>query len=560
MTVSKPNAATGEDAVWWRDAVIYEVYLPSFADGNGDGYGDLAGLRSRLGYLRDLGVDALWITPWYPSPMVDGAYDVADYRDINPLFGDLVEAEKLIVEAHGLGLRVIPDIVPNHTSDQHVWFQAALAAGAGSPERDRYIFRPGRGAAGELPPNNWPSRFGGSAWRRITEADGRAGEWYLHLYAPEQPDLNWNNPEVRAEFRDILRFWFDRGIDGFRIDVAHGNVKQDGLPDVAPDADEARDGSHPYRDQDGLQEIFAEWRKVADEYDGDRTFVAEAWVPSTDRLARYVRQGQLHTAFNFNFLRTAWEPKALRAVIDDTLESLSAVGAPPTWVLSNHDVVRHVSRFGRSPQGWGNGQRYVIKGPLDLELGRKRARAAAMLTQALPGGCYVYQGDELGLAEVEDLPDAALRDPIWENSGRTSRGRDGCRVPLPWSGAAAPFGFSPSGAHASTWLPQPASWAGITVADQSDEPDSMLNFYRAMLKIRKAVPALGDGALRWNESPGDVLDFSRQPGFRCVVNLSERDLPLPEDSEILLSSSGLKNAMLPPDVAVWLAVSTSAMA
>ncbi|MFT3875877.1 MAG: glycoside hydrolase family 13 protein [Propioniciclava sp.] len=536
---------------WWRDAVIYQVYLQSFADGNGDGYGDLAGLRSRLPYLRDLGVDAIWITPWYRSPMVDNGYDVADYRDIDPAFGTREEAEQLVAEAHALGLRVLPDIVPNHTSDQHAWFQAALAAGPGSPERARYLFRPGRGADGELPPNNWPSRFGGPAWERVIEADGRPGEWYLHLYAPEQPDLNWANPEVHAEFRDILRFWFDRGIDGFRIDVAHGNIKQEGLPDVQPGADEARDGSHPYRDQDGLQEIFAEWRSVADEYDGDRTFVAEAWVPSTDRLARYVQPGKLHTAFNFNFLRTPWEPVALRAVIDDTLDSLGAVGAPSTWVLSNHDVVRHVSRFGRPPKGWGNGGYYAIEGPLDLELGRRRARAAALLTLALPGGCYIYQGDELGLAEVEDLPEDALRDPIWENTGHTRRGRDGCRVPLPWSGDRAPYGFG-TAAPASPWLPQPSDWAGHTVADQAGDPGSTLELYRAALSIRRSHPALGDGTMAWNESGAEILDFSRAPGFRCILNFSGRDLSLPGDATVLLSSVPLTGHALPPDAAVWL--------
>ncbi|WP_415082372.1 glycoside hydrolase family 13 protein [Micropruina sp.] len=536
---------------WWRDAVIYQVYLPSFADGDGDGFGDIEGLRSRLPYLRELGVDALWITPWYRSPMVDGGYDVADFRAIDPRFGTLSEAEQLIGDAHALGLRVIPDIVPNHTSDQHAWFQAALRAGPGSPERDRYIFRPGRGRDGELPPNNWPSRFGGPAWQRVTEPDGSPGEWYLHLYAPEQPDVNWANPEVRAEFRDILRFWFDRGIDGFRIDVAHGNIKQQGLPDIMPGADEATDGSHPYRDHEGLQELFAEWRQVADEYDGDRTFVAELWLPSTERMARHLRPGLLHTAFNFNFLRTAWEPTALRAVIDDTMTSLDAVGAPATWVLSNHDVTRHVSRFGRPPKGWGNGAHYVIEGPLDGELGRRRARAAAMLTLALPGGCYVYQGDELGLAEVEDLPEAALRDPVWTNSGHTRRGRDGCRVPLPWSGDRSPYGFSAAGAE-SPWLPQPACWAGHTVADQDGDPASHLELYRTGLRIRRSHPALGDGSMTWNESAPGVLDFSRARGFRCILNFADDDVPLPPTGEVLLSSVTLTGRFLPPDSAVWL--------
>lgn len=540
-----------EGSPWWRDAVIYQVYLRSFADGDGDGIGDLAGLRGRLPHLRDLGVDALWITPWYPSPMVDGGYDVADFRDIDPVFGTLAEAEQLIVEAHRHGLAVIPDIVPNHTSDRHPWFTAALAAGPGSPERARYLFRPGRGADGSLPPNNWPSRFGGPAWRRVTEPDGRPGEWYLHLYAPEQPDLNWANPQVRAEFEDVLRFWFDRGVDGFRIDVAHGMVKHPDLPDVAPDADEATDGSHPYRDRDELQEIFRSWRAVADAYPGDRTFVAEAWVPSPVRLARYVQPGRLHTAFNFGFLRTAWEPAALRASIEETVHALGAVGAPPTWVLSNHDVPRHVSRFGRPPQGWANGERYRIRSSLDLELGRRRARAAALLLLALPGGAYIYQGEELGLAEVEDLPEAALQDPIWTQSGHTERGRDGCRVPLPWSGAAPPFGFGPPGA-ADPWLPQPPDWAGHTARDQQDDPISVLALYRAALRLRRELPALGDGDLSWHDSGPEVLDLSREPGFRCLLNFSRRDVPLPA-GRVLLASAVLRDGRLPPDAGVWLA-------
>ena len=555
---------------WWRDAVIYQVYLPSFADGNGDGHGDLAGLRSRLPYLHDLGVDALWITPWYPSPMKDHGYDVADYRDINPLFGTLAEAEQLITEAHEFGIRIIPDIVPNHTSDQHPWFQEALAAGPGSPERARYIFRPGRGKNGELPPNNWPSRFGGIAWERVIEADGEPGEWYLHLYTVEQPDLNWDNPEVREEFESILRFWFDRGIDGFRIDVAHGNIKDPELPDVDSPFLTQTDGSHPYCDRDAVHDIYTRWRTIADEYDGDRTFVAEAWVPSSERLARYVAPGQLHTAFNFNFLRTAWEPVGLRAAIDDTLESLGTVGAPATWVLSNHDVVRHVSRFGRPPKGWANGTRYQVEGPLDLELGQRRARCAALLTLSLPGGCYVYQGEELGLAEVEDIPEDQLQDPIWENSGHTERGRDGCRVPLPWSGGEPPYGFSrrvggvSSGGSSSTgssspqspsepWLPQPASWAGHTAADQAEDPDSMLTFYRNALRIRRQQEALGDGALTWNDAPDGVLDFSREPGFRCVLNFSDHEVPLPEKGQVLISTMDLDGRSLPPDAAVWLA-------
>ncbi|WP_027934292.1 glycoside hydrolase family 13 protein [Amycolatopsis thermoflava] len=502
---------------WWRDAVIYQVYIRSFADGTGDGVGDLVGLRAKLPYLSGLGVDALWITPWYPSPMADGGYDVADYRDIDPVFGTLADAEALIDEAHRHGLRIIVDIVPNHTSDRHPWFQAALAAGRGSPERDRYVFRD--------EPNDWRSVFGGSAWTRVDD-----GQWYLHLFDPAQPDLNWDHPEVRAEFLDVLRFWLDRGVDGFRIDVAHGMVKDPALPDLGLDHEglvEPPDRSdHPHWDRPGVHEIFRSWRELARHYGDDRIFVAEAWVDSPRRLARYVRPDELHTAFNFDFLRCPWDAAKLRSVIDSSIAALAAVGAPATWVLSNHDVKRHVTRYGG---------------------GLPRARAALLLMLALPGGAYLYQGEELGLEEVEDLPEEVLQDPTWERSGHTKRGRDGCRVPLPWSGSEPPFGFSAG----TPWLPQPAHWAAKTVAAQEDDPDSMLCLYRDALRIRKEHPALGDGELSWLDSAPDVLAFRREPGVVCVVNLGSAPVALPPHRKILLASAEPADE-LAPDSAVWL--------
>ncbi|HZE34259.1 MAG TPA: glycoside hydrolase family 13 protein [Actinoallomurus sp.] len=538
-----------DSAPWWRSAVIYQIYIRSFADLSGDGVGDIAGIRSRLPYLRALGVDAIWITPWYPSPMVDAGYDVADYTGIDPVFGTIEDGEALIGEAHDHGLRVVLDIVPNHTSDKHVWFEAALAAGPGSPERDRYVFRPGKGEAGELPPNDWRSTFGGSAWTRVPD-----GEWYLHLFAEAQPDLNWENPGVRQDFEKVLAFWFDRGVDGFRIDVAHGLIKQEGLPDAGEAGDvleptERED--HPHWDRDGVHEIYREWRKVADRYDGDRTFTAEAWVSGPERLARYVRPGELQTAFNFDYLRAPWEASTLREVIDTSLDALGSVGAPATWVLSNHDVVRHVTRYGRANTE-GRGPRADTAEPLDLALGVRRARAAALLMLALPGGAYVYQGEELGLAEVEDIPEEFLQDPVWERSGHTSRGRDGCRVPLPWSGDAPPFGFSPDGA--TTWLPQPKAWEDLTAAAQENDPGSMLELYRAALRLRHGHPALGDGDLRWHETPEGVLVFSRTPGFVCAVNLSGEPYALPAHTGVLLASGSLDGDTLPNDTAAWLTV------
>ncbi|MFF3818454.1 glycoside hydrolase family 13 protein [Streptomyces bluensis] len=539
---------------WWRSAVIYQVYIRSFADGNGDGIGDITGLRSHLPYLKSLGVDALWINPWYKSPMADGGYDVADYRAIDPLFGTLADAEQLIADAHRHGIRIIPDIVPNHTSDQHVWFQAALASGRGSPERARYIFRPGRGPDGAQPPNNWVSCFGGPAWTRLPD-----GDWYLHLFAPEQPDLNWQHPDIAAEFESILRFWFNRGVDGFRVDVAHGLAKDPELPDLphtlTGETDRARLGhvEHPHWDRDDVHAIYRTWRKVADEFDGDLAFVAEAWADTPERLAAYVRPGGLHTAFNFDFLMASWDAKDLRAAIDDSLAMLDGVGAPATWVLSNHDVMRHASRYARrTVKPWVPNVPYLPEGPADLELGTRRARAAALLMFALPGGAYIYQGDELGLPEVEDLPEAVRQDPIWERSGHTNPGRDGCRIPIPWSGPVAPFGFSPADASAAPWLPQPADWNERSVEAQTGDDTSMLELYRTALRIRRDHPALGDGTMTWHDTPAGVLAFHRQPGLTCVVNLSDEPYQLPEHAAILLASGPVENALLAPDQAAWL--------
>jgi alpha-glucosidase len=523
----------------------------SFSDGNGDGVGDLAGVRERLPYLRDLGIDAIWFTPWYPSPMADGGYDVADYRDIDPVFGTLRDAEELIDEAAALGLRIIVDIVPNHSSDRHRWFREALAAGPGSAERDRFWFRRGRGADGELPPNNWSSIFGGSAWTRTQNADGTPGEWYLHLFAPEQPDLNWDNDEVRREHEDVLRFWFDRGVAGVRIDSAALLLKDPALPDL----DEAADGSpHPFIDRDELHDVYRSWRALADAYPGDRTLIGEIWLPDVERFARYLRPDEMHTAFNFGFLACSWDASRLRECIDSTLAAHAPVGAPATWVLSNHDVTRHVTRYGREDTTFKFSAKTRDIPAVDLELGTRRARAAAMLTLALPGAVYIYQGEELGLPEVEDLPDGVLRDPIFLRSGGKDPGRDGCRVPLPWSGDEAPFGFSLAGASAAPWLPQPDAWRNYTAALQEQLAGSMLTLYRQALRIRRAKPELGDGSLRWLEAPAGVLAFARGGRFVCVLNLSPATVVLPPHERVLLSSLPLTDDLLPQDAAAWLCV------
>ncbi len=537
---------------WWRDAVIYEVYLRSFADSDGDGNGDLGGLRDHLNYLADLGVDALWITPWYPSPFADGGYDVSDYRDIHPMFGTLADADAVLDEAHRLGIRLIIDLVVNHTSDQHPWFQRALRARPGSPDRDRYFFRDGRGAGGELPPNNWISAFGGSAWTRVTQPDGTPGQWYLHLFAPEQPDLNLRNAGVVEDIDDVLRFWFDRGVDGVRIDAAPALAKAEGLPDadygdVALFVASQWQGN-PHWDVDDVHTVLRHWRHIGDGYPGDRVFVAEAVVNGAERLTRYLRPDEMHTAFNFQFLKAGWNP-GLRAVIDESIAALASVGAPATWVLGSHDETRLVTRYGRRITG----ARHIADeqgAPSDLALGTRRARAALLLMLALPGGAYVYQGDELGLPDADDIPEDLLQDPIWGRSGHTIRGRDGCRVPLPWAGDHPPFGFSPDGVR--TWLPQPEQWRSLTVEAESKDGDSVLTLYRDALRIRRAQPGFHSDRFAWRDSRAEVLDFERGDGVRCVVNLSGADLRLDAPAELLLASAPLERGILPADTAAWL--------
>jgi alpha-glucosidase len=535
----------------------------SFADGNGDGIGDLAGVRAHLSYLAGLGIDAIWFNPWYPSPMSDAGYDISDYRDIEPAFGALADADAVIAEAHALGIRIIIDIVPNHASDQHPWFQAALAAAPGSPEREQFWFRPGRGEHGELPPNGWQSIFGGPAWTRVTNQGGSAGEWYLHLFAPEQPDFNWANPVVRAEFEDVLRFWFDRGADGVRIDSAGLLTKDPALPDVAADAPPGP--SHPFSDRDDVHEIYKSWRALADEYSG-RVLIGEIWIPDAARLARYVSPGELHTVFNFPYLSCPWDAVQLRAVIDHSLALNLAAGAPATWVLSNHDVDRIVSRLGRPDTAFSLAERpYFHSLPVDLALGTRRARAAALLTLALPGSVYIYQGEELGLGEVQDIPDERRQDPIWPRTGGADPGRDGSRVPLPWSGNEPPFGFSPPGAAAAPWLPQPKEWRDLTVAAETANPESVLQLYREALRIRRSDAAFGDTPLAWQHAPDGVLAFDRDPAsgpdageprvsVRCVANLSAVPVELPPHTSVLLTSGPLDGGLLPPDTTAWLRI------
>ncbi|MFJ1746634.1 alpha-amylase family glycosyl hydrolase [Streptomyces sp. NPDC088116] len=554
--LAAPLTGTSDDAPghprtgWWQDAVIYQVYPRSFADGDGDGMGDLDGVRRRLPYLRDLGVDAVWLSPFYASPQADAGYDVADYRAIDPMFGTLLDADALIRDAHELGLRIIVDLVPNHSSEEHEWFKRALREGPGSALRERYHFLPGKGADGELPPNDWESIFGGPAWTRTTDPDGTPGDWYLHLFAPEQPDFNWDHPAVADEFRSILRFWLDMGVDGFRVDVAHGLVKAPGLPDLGP-AGQVRllgggDGATPFFDQDGVHEIYRQWRTILDEYPGDRIAVAEAWTPTVERTAHYVRPDELHQAFNFQYLSTSWDGPALREVIEVSLAAMRPVGAPATWVLSNHDVTRHATRFA-GPPGCGTQTREAG----DRELGLRRARAATLLMLALPGSAYIYQGEELGLPDVTDLPDEARQDPSYFRADGQDGFRDGCRVPIPWAREGSSYGFGSGG----SWLPQPDSWGALSVEAQTGDPGSTLELYRTALRVRAEHPGLGAGsAVEWLDAPEGVLVFAR-PGFVCTVNTTGRAVRIPARGALLLASAPMTTdgaeAVLPADTTAW---------
>ena len=532
------------DPAWWRQAVVYQVYPRSFADSDGDGIGDLPGITGRVPHLRELGVDAVWLSPFYPSALADGGYDVDDYRDVDPRIGTLAQFDELVAALHGAGIRLMVDIVPNHTSNRHAWFREALASPPGSPARDRYVFSRGQGPDGELPPGDWTAIFGGSAWEPVGD-----GEWYLHLFTPEQPDLNWANEEVRADFRRTLRFWSDRGVDGFRVDVAHALTKDMSLPlpsQAELESGSAGEGLHRWEDRDEVHEVYREWREVFDEYDPPRFAVAEAWVPA-HRRARYASAEGLGQAFNFDLLQAGWDAAAFRQVIQDNLDLAGESGTSSTWVFSNHDVVRHASRYALP-----NGTDLVawlrtdgIDPAPDVELGLRRARAATLLALALPGSTYLYQGEELGLPEVTDIPVEALQDPVWERSGHTEKGRDGCRVPLPWTAEGPSFGFGPGGAH----LPQPPVFARYAADVQEGDEGSTLTAYRRALAVRRRLQAAE--TLTWSpDVPGQVLCFSRPGGWTSVTNFGDEPVDLPA-GEVVAASGPLDGDRLPGSTTAW---------
>ena len=545
------------DLDWWRQAAVYQIYPRSFADANGDGIGDLKGITSRVPYLKALGIDAVWLSPFYPSALADGGYDVDDYRDVDPKIGTLTDFDEMTTTLHAAGIRVIVDIVPNHSSNRHEWFQEALNSPRGSDARNRYIFRDGKGENGELPPADWTAAFGGPAWTRIIEPDGTQGQWYLNTFTPEQPDWNWDNPEVREDFLTTLRFWSDRGVDGFRVDVANLLVKD--LPTELPSKAElagidTNSGTHPLMDRDEVHEIYAEWRKVFNEYNPPRFAVAEAWVTSAARRAKYASPDGLGQAFSFDLLVADFDATQFRTIITDNLDQVRLTGSTSTWVFSNHDVTRHATRYGLEPLNGRQvkqGVEWVRAGgpreALDIEGGIRRARAATLLMLALPGSAYVYQGEELGLHEVADIPAEHRQDPsFFRGAEYDGLGRDGCRVPLPWKPEGTSFGFGPGGAH----MPQPAWFSAYAASTQEEPEDSTLNLYRRALALRRELQ--GPETLAWQESAEEkVLHFTRPGGWHVVANFGAAPVNLPA-GDILLTSSPLADAKLPGEATAWI--------
>jgi len=534
------------DPDWWRQAVVYQIYPRSFADSNGDGLGDLQGVISRVPYLAALGIDAVWLSPFYPSALADGGYDVDDYRDVDPRLGTLDDFDQLVAALHEANIRLIVDIVPNHTSDRHEWFREALASEKGSPARERYIFRDGEG---DQPPSDWDSVFGGSAWARVED-----GQWYLHMFAAEQPDLNWEHPDVREDFLTTLRFWSDRGVDGFRVDVAHALVKELSEPfpskTTLPRQSESN-GVHPLWDRDGVHEIYREWRQVLNEYDPPRSAVAEAFVPAA-RRARYASAEGLGQAFNFDLLQADWEYDKFRRVIEENLALAGQNGSSSTWVFSNHDVVRHATRYGlpKDPSGvWQDGKAWLLSNgtepTVDVELGLRRARAAVLLMLALPGSAYLYQGEELGLQEVGELPAANLQDPAYFRSKGAEKGRDGCRVPIPWTVGGLSFGFGPGGSH----LLQPKWFGAYSVEAQEKDLESTLSLYRKALAVRRGLQT--GNSLSWVDGTDWVLHFTRPGGWQSITNFGAAPVELPE-AAVVLSSGPLEGDKLPSDTTAWL--------
>ena len=540
------------DEHWWRQAVIYQIYPRSFADANGDGIGDLKGIISKVPYLKQLGVDAVWLSPFYPSALADGGYDVDDYRDIDPRIGTLAEFDEMVDALHSAGIRLIADIVPNHSGSGHTWFQEALKAAPGSPERDRYIFRDGKGANGEIRPSELASHFGPTAWTRITEPDGKPGQWYMHLFASEQPDWNWDNEEVREDFRKTIKFWCDRGVDGFRVDVAHALVKDlanGHLPErQSYDVSVMKnDGTDDLFDRDDVHKIYASWREIFNQYNPPRMAVAEAWVHG-NRLPAYASENGLGQSFSFDMLGAGWDAFRVHQLADNALKRAHSMGSSNTWVLSNHDIIRHATRFGTDGQfdagKWFKNNRFTPR--VNVKQGLERATAMTALLLALPGSTYLYQGEELGLQEVMDIPDELMQDPQFFRNPELGLSRDGCRVPLPWVANHKWFGFGEGGAH----LPQPEWYKNYAVDVEDTDEHSTLNLYRKALKLRKGLETAEE--LTWIKHwfSKTVLHFKRPNGWHCITNFGSKAIKLPK-GRVLLSTLPLVDGKLPANATAW---------
>lgn len=517
------------DNNWWRQAVVYQIYPRTFNDSDGNGFGDLKGVTEKVGYLSELGIDAVWLSPFYPSKLYDGGYDVDDYRNVDPRIGTLNDFDLMVKALHAENIKVIVDIVPNHSSIHHEWFVEALNSPKGSAARDRYIFMDGDG---NNPPNNWPSHFGPTCWTQVPD-----GQWYLHLFAPEQPDFNWKNAEVRADFENTLRFWSDRGVDGFRVDVAHSLTKEISKPfpeypgylvEHLPE-----DGSHQMFDRDELMDVYRSWRKVFNSYNPPKFAVAEANAPLS-RRGRYATEDTLGQAFNFEIMNTPWTAKDYKKTITDVLDFSEKAKSSSTWVLSNHDVVRHVSKFGL-PLKTDYNKWLLSNGTepkCDLAKGLLIARAATLLILGLPGSTYLYQGEELGLPEVADLKPEQLADPIWLRTSGKEKGRDGCRVPIPWTEKDAYPNFK-----------------GLSAEQQEDQSESILNFYRKALWLRKDV--CKDETIEFVEVSAEVISFKRSGNWQVITNFGATPIELPA-GKVLISSAPIANNHLPTNATAWL--------
>ncbi len=540
-----------KDKNWWRQAAIYQIYPRSFADTDGNGIGDLKGVTSKVDYLASLSLDAVWLSPFYPSPLADGGYDVADYRNVDPKLGTLEDFDEMLAALHARGIRVFVDIVPNHSSHLHQWFKDAIDSTPGSKERARYIFRDGRGANGEIPPTDWPSHFAPSAWTHESAWGGKHNQWYMHWFAPEQPDWNWDNPEVEADFLATLKFWADRGVDGFRIDVAHALKKDLSEPlrmraTMEYDAPQNLEGTGILMDRNEVLDVYRTWRKLFNSYDPPRVAVAEANVHPS-RMPLYASEDTLGQSFDFRFIDAAFTARNYKECVSQSLELAKKNKSSTTWTLGNHDQMRYATKLGLHPivdrNDWllSHGQSH----PVDFEIGTRCSVAANLFILALPGCTYIYQGDELGIHEVANIPFDQVQDPVYLRNLKQAKGRDGSRVPLPWTRSDKNFGFGTGTPH----LPQPEWFADFSVEAESGDSGSPLEIFRAALKLRSELQCAEE--ITWHERTSeDVLHFSRPNGWNCITNFRASKYPMPP-GEIILASSPLIDGKIAAGTTTW---------